>query len=260
MGHGKALLLLLLIYSFRVLRSLRIWPHLVSSVQPSPPSIRLNTAVLPIPTPSKAFVEELKRIQKLTFVSSNPNKIREVEMLLGESFRWPLTTHKYDLLEPQSSPFQISQMKCREAAELTNGAVIVEDTSLCFNALNGLPGPYIKWFYESIGNQGLFDLLTAYPDKRAEAKCALSFTTGPSQEVFTFIGVMRGSVVRPTGPQGFGWDPIFQPEGYDRTLAQMSRVEKNKISHRCKAFDQFKAFVSEFTRSEPEKSKEKRRE
>lgn len=94
-------------------------------------------------------------IDEITFVSSNINKIKEVKLLLGSEFPWELRCQSLELPELQASPVEISIAKCKAAAELCEGPVIVEDTSLCFNALNGLPGPYIKWFYESIGNTGL---------------------------------------------------------------------------------------------------------
>lgn len=104
-------------------------------------------------------------IKHVTFVSSNKNKIKEVKMILGEEFPWDLQTMDIDLHELQATPIEVSRHKCQQAVELCNGPVIVEDTSLCFNALNGLPGPYIKWFYEAIGNEGLIKLLQGFDDR-----------------------------------------------------------------------------------------------
>lgn len=155
------------------------------------------------------YEEKMKAMKHLTFVSSNPNKIKEVNMILGGKYPWELRSHNFDLTEPQATPIEVSRTKCAQAALLCNSPVIVEDTSLCFNALNGLPGPYIKWFYESIGNEGLAKLLDGYEDKTAYAQCVLSFTVGPGQEIKTFVGCTDGTIVYPTGPKGFGWDPIF---------------------------------------------------
>jgi hypothetical protein len=107
----------------------------------------------------------LHDITEVTFVSSNQKKIREVNMILGSQFPWKLITHSVDLVEPQATPIEVSRSKCRQAAELCKGPVIVEDTSLCFNALNGLPGPYIKWFYEAVGNEGLIRMLHGFEDR-----------------------------------------------------------------------------------------------
>ena len=183
-------------------------------------------------------------IDEITFVSSNINKIKEVKLLLGTDFPWKLNCESLELPEPQASPVEISIAKCKRAAELCNGPVIVEDTSLCFNALNGLPGPYIKWFYESIGNEGLAKMLDGFDDKSAYAQCVLSFTLGKDRDVKTFVGAVDGEIINPQGEDNFGWDQIFRPLGSDKTFAQMSRAEKNKISHRFKAFREFKAFLN----------------
>ena len=111
-------------------------------------------------------------IEHVTFVSSNKYKINEVKMILGNEYPWELRINSVDLFEPQAPPVEVSRWKCRQAAKICNSPVIVEDTSLCFNALNGLPGPYIKWFYESIGNDGLAKLLDGHEDKSGE--CYLS--------------------------------------------------------------------------------------
>lgn len=81
----------------------------------------------------------------LTFVTGNANKLQEVEKILGDSLKgYRLVSQKVDLPELQGSPEEVSAQKCKLAALQVTGAVMVEDTSLCFNALNGLPGVYIK--------------------------------------------------------------------------------------------------------------------
>jgi inosine triphosphate pyrophosphatase len=116
----------------------------------------------------------------------------------------------FDLEEPQANAIEISIAKCKQAVLRCNGPVIVEDTSLCFNALGGLPGPYIKWFFESLGSRGLAKLLDGFDDKSAYAQCVLSFTLGKDCDIKTFVGSTDGVIVNPTGPQGFGWDPVFK--------------------------------------------------
>ena len=191
-----------------------------------------------------------KKTKHITFVSSNPKKITEVKAILGESFPWELRIRNIDLMEPQATPIEVSQYKCRQAAELLDdGAVIVEDTSLCFNALSGMPGPYIKWFFESLGCEKLARLLDGFDDKSAYAQCVLSYCLGKGQEVKTFVGSVDGHIVYPSGPDGFGWDPIFKPLTSNLTFAEMPILEKNKLSHRFKAFREFKAYVNSRTGS-----------
>ncbi|KAF3791272.1 Inosine triphosphate pyrophosphatase [Nymphaea thermarum] len=143
--------------------------------------------------------------------------------------------------ELQGEPEEISKEKARLAANKVNGPVLVEDTCLCFNALGGLPGPYIKWFLQKIGHEGLNNLLKAYDDKSAYALCAFSVALGPNSEPLTFIGKTEGKIVPPRGPPDFGWDPIFQPDGFEQTYAEMLKEEKNRISHRSKALELVKS-------------------
>ena len=120
----------------------------------------------------------------------------------------------------------------------------VEDTSLGFDALKGLPGPYIKWFLEKIGHEGLNAILAAYPDnKRATAQCIFAFAPNEHTEPLVFIGQTLGQIVPPRGPNNFGWDPIFQPEGYEQTYAEMEKEVKNGISHRYRAVTKLREYL-----------------
>ncbi|TMW68799.1 hypothetical protein Poli38472_006267 [Pythium oligandrum] len=177
----------------------------------------------------------------LTFVTGNRNKLTEVIAILGADFPYELRNQAVDLPELQGEPAEIAQEKCRLAAAQVNGPVLVEDTSLCFNALNGLPGPYIKWFLEKTGHEGLNNLLAAYEDKTAYAQCIFAYAKGrddPSPRVF--IGQTHGTIVPARGPTNFGWDPVFQPQGYDKTYAELDKATKNTISHRYKSLDKLR--------------------
>ncbi|XP_034922059.1 inosine triphosphate pyrophosphatase [Populus alba] len=179
----------------------------------------------------------------VTFVTGNAKKLEEVRAILGQTV--PFQSLKLDLPELQGEPEEISKEKARLAAVEMKGPVLVEDTCLCFNALKGLPGPYIKWFLQKIGHEGLNNLLMAYEDKSAYALCAFSFALGPDAEPITFLGKTLGKIVAARGPNDFGWDPIFQPDGYEQTYAEMPKDEKNKISHRSRALDLVKSHFAE---------------
>ncbi|XP_008804447.3 inosine triphosphate pyrophosphatase [Phoenix dactylifera] len=191
----------------------------------------------PLPPPSSGMMRVLSR--PVTFVTGNAKKLEEVRAILDNSI--PFESLKLDLPELQGEPEEISKEKARIAAVKVNGPVLVEDTCLCFNALNGLPGPYIKWFLQKTGHEGLNNILMAYEDKTAYAMCIFSLALGPTEEPITFIGKTQGKIVHPRGPADFGWDPIFQPDGYDQTYAEMPKEEKNKISHRSKALAMVKS-------------------
>lgn len=179
----------------------------------------------------------------VTFVTGNAKKLEEVRAILGTSI--PFNSLKLDLPELQGEPEDISKEKARLAAIQVNGPVLVEDTCLCFNALKGLPGPYVKWFLQKIGHEGLNNMLMAYEDKSAYALCSFSFAIAPDAEPIAFLGKTPGKIVPARGPNDFGWDPIFQPDGYEQTYAEMSKEEKNKISHRSRALALVKAHFAE---------------
>ncbi len=145
-------------------------------------------------------------------------------------------SHDLDLPEYQGEPDEVSTQKCKEAAKFIKGPVLVEDTCLCFNALGGLPGPYVKWFLKKIKPEGLYRLLHGYEDKSAYAMCQFAYHSGQaSDEVKLFTGKTHGAIVEPRGPRTFGWDPCFQPDGFDQTYAEMPKETKNTISHRYRA-------------------------
>jgi inosine triphosphate pyrophosphatase len=171
--------------------------------------------------------------KKITFVTGNIKKLEEVKAILGESFQ--LDNAKIDLPELQGEPEEVAIEKAKLAAKELNGAVLIEDTSLCFNALGGLPGVYIKWFIEKLGNDGLYKMLEGFEDKTGYAQCIFTYCEGPGKEPITFVGRCNGKIVKPRGPTGFGWDPNFEPEGYDKTFAELDKEVKNKISHRYKS-------------------------
>ena len=150
---------------------------------------------------------------------------------------------KIDLPELQGEPAEVAIEKCRLAVKQLGTACIVEDTSLCFNAYNGLPGVYIKWFLEKTGHAGLVNMLAAYSDKTAYAQCIFAYSSGPDSEPIVFIGRTDGEIVNPRGPTDFGWDPIFQPIGYDQTYAEMPKELKNTISHRYRALDGLRTYL-----------------
>ncbi|KAL5015706.1 hypothetical protein ScPMuIL_005295 [Solemya velum] len=174
----------------------------------------------------------------IVLLTGNQKKLEEFVQILGPNFPYQLKNVDIDLPEYQGEPEYVAEAKCRLGAEHIKGPVIIEDTSLCFNALGGMPGPYIKWFLKKIGPEGLNNLLSAYDDKSAEAVCILAYSNGdPKADVKLFVGKTQGTIVAPRGPRDFGWDPCFQPEGFDQTYAELPKQTKNSISHRKKAVE-----------------------
>lgn len=107
-------------------------------------------------------------------------------------------------------------------------------------------GPYIKWFLGKMGPEGLHTMLAGFEDKSATAVCTFAYSPGGADDVILFQGKTEGKIVVPRGPRDFGWDPCFQPNGFDKTYAELQKEVKNSISHRYKALDLLKEhFVGE---------------
>lgn len=172
------------------------------------------------------------------FITGNKNKFEEVKAIL------PIIEQlDIDLPEIQDVDARaIVRSKLQEALNHKAGEFIVEDTSLYLECLNGLPGPFIKWFLATIGNDGLVELAQKMGNDKAEAKTIIGYAKS-HEEVYFFEGTIKGRIVKKAGETMFGWDPIFMPEGHDKTFAEMGREEKGKISMRRLAADQLKEFL-----------------
>ncbi|GJQ08785.1 hypothetical protein GpartN1_g576.t1 [Galdieria partita] len=181
----------------------------------------------------------------ITFVTGNQNKLNEVRSILAKVDKVFIESKYVDLPELQGEPEDIAKEKCRLAAKAVGGPVMVEDTCLCFNALKGLPGPYIKWFLQKLGHDGLNRLLYGFEDKSAYALCTFAFSLGAENEPVVLCGKTEGTVVPPRGPSVFGWDPIFQPDGSSYTYAEMDKAVKNQLSHRYKALRELEKYLVE---------------
>lgn len=176
----------------------------------------------------------------LVFATSNKNKIAEAQEILG--FKIQGTT--LDIPEIQSlDPKEVIIHKAVEYYKIVQKPLIVEDNSLLFEALNGLPGTYINDFLKALGNDGLINLLKNQPNRRAESLVIVGYIkTTDKVEIFT--GSVSGSIAyKQTGFQGFGWDPIFIPDGDTRTFGEMSMEEKNNYSMRTIALRKFKSWL-----------------
>ena len=174
----------------------------------------------------------------LYFITGNKNKFTEVSAILPDVEQLNL-----DLPEIQDiDAKEIIKAKLLEALNHRQDRFIVEDTSLYFDCLDGLPGPLIKWFMKTIGNDGLFNIVEKLGNNKAKAKTIIGYAKNP-KEIYYFEGSVKGSIVSPKGKLGFGWDPIFQPEGYSKSFAELTQEEKNNISMRRIALNELKKFI-----------------
>lgn len=105
-----------------------------------------------------------------------------------------------------------------------------------------MPGPYIKDFIKAMKLDDVPKLLSEFKDKSSTVVCSIGYCE-PGKEPVCIQGKVKGVIVPPRGKSNFGWDPIFQPDGHDKTFAEMAPEEKNKISHRKLALEKFKEFL-----------------
>lgn len=172
---------------------------------------------------------------KLYFITGNKNKFSEAKAIIPD-----IEQLEIDLPEIQDlDAHKIISAKLHEAFHHHKGQFIVEDTSLYLSCLNGLPGPLVKWFLETIGAKGLYDITHRFGNNKAEAKTIIGYAKS-SEEVHFFEGVLAGQIVKPRGDKDFGWGPIFQPDGHDKTFGEMERQEKYTVSMRGMAFKKLK--------------------
>ncbi|MCK9272753.1 RdgB/HAM1 family non-canonical purine NTP pyrophosphatase [Candidatus Gracilibacteria bacterium] len=178
-------------------------------------------------------------MQHLKFATSNPNKLKEASEILGFS----MEQIKLDLDEIQTTSVEeLIRHKAIEAYKKSGKNVIVEDSGLEFISWNGLPGALIKWFESTVKIEGILKMLENFEERTALAVCYVAMYDG--EEFFMAKGEVKGKIShKPTGDNGFGWDVIFIPDGYDKTFAELGSDIKNQISQRKLAFENFKKLL-----------------
>ncbi len=178
---------------------------------------------------------------RVYFATTNEGKLAEAREILGmEVVGTPLEIDEIQSLDP----VEVAVKKARTYFQRLKKPIFVEDGSLFFESLNKLPGVYIDSFSKSLGNDGLAKLAGG---SRAVAQVTVVYIDKKDVEN-VFIGKVKGKIAnRPRGEKGFGWDPIFIPEGSRKTFAEMEMAEKNKYSMRKKALLKFKRWLKTAT-------------
>jgi len=176
---------------------------------------------------------------RIDFVSSNDYKFREIKLVLME-FNISAIRRKADLKEIQSLDLEdIAREKAFSAHKIVKNSIIVEDAGLFIDALGGFPGPYSSFVQQTIGCKGILTLLRNKLRRKATFKSAL-VCADRNGKLQTFLGEVSGTISQGLrGDHGFGFDPIFIPDGHQDTYALMLDAEKNRISHRAIATRKF---------------------
>lgn len=186
--------------------------------------------------------------KQIIIATKNIGKIREFKEMLGED--WEVQSlidlnDQIDVVEDGDTfeanaikkAIEVSAEACRQGYE---GYVIADDSGLEVDALNGEPGVYSARYAgepsdDDKNNEKVLKNLNGVEDRGAQFHCVLALVKG-DQVIKTFDGIVRGQIVdKLYGEGGFGYDPMFQPEGYDETFGILPSKVKHKISHRGKA-------------------------
>jgi len=177
--------------------------------------------------------------EKILFITGNKKKVEEVKAITGLN----VVAKSLDIPEIQAlNVEEVAKTKAQTAFQMTGHPVIVDDTGMSIDALNGLPGALVSWFLDALKPKGIVKLLSGEGNRKASVSTCIAYADQTG--VFTFTGTVVGKIAdSPKGKSGFGYDPIFIPKGQDRTYAQMSSDEKNEISMRKIALIKFGEFM-----------------
>jgi XTP/dITP diphosphohydrolase len=190
-------------------------------------------------------------MHQLLLATRNPHKTREFAEILGDGFDVRDLTDVAELpvVEETGLTFEANAiLKAVEASKHFQGLVVADDSGLEVDALQGAPGIYSARYAGEQATDAanvaklLAELTRCDPAPHwARFRCSLALAQG-GKLLETFNGAVEGTIVgAPRGSAGFGYDPVFQPQGLDRTFAELSPIEKNRISHRARAIRSLRA-------------------
>ncbi|GAB3176557.1 non-canonical purine NTP diphosphatase [Telluribacter humicola] len=189
---------------------------------------------------------------ELCFATNNTHKLTEIQALLGDNFRL-LTLQDIgyhdDIPETHETIAENSHEKAEYIWQRYQVNNFADDTGLEVYALDREPGVYSARYAGPQRNaedniQLLLERLADKPDRQARFVTVITLTL--DGQFYQFEGAVEGTIIsEKRGTNGFGYDPVFVPEGHDRTFAEMTLEEKGKLSHRARAFAQLAAFLRE---------------
>ena len=188
---------------------------------------------------------------RILFASNNEHKLSEVRSILGPDFQvLSLADIGFDedLPETQDTMEGNAEQKVQHVFQHCGMPCFADDSGLEVNALNGEPGVRSARYAGYHGNSAenmrlLLQKLKGVEDRSARFKCVLAYIDEKAR-LHRFEGTVNGSILQEQrGSGGFGYDPLFVPEGYEKTFAEMPDREKNAVSHRTMALTKLAAFL-----------------
>src|SRR5688572_19123022 len=192
-------------------------------------------------------------MKTLLLATHNQGKVAEFRDMLGGLVEDIKSAADFALPEPDetgTSFIDNAILKAKSARRATNLPCLADDSGLAIDALNGEPGIYsARWAGECkdfrYAMQQVHDKLNGNVNGQKARFVAVLALTLPEGKTELFEGVVEGALAwPPRGTNGHGYDPIFVPEGHDRTFAEMDAAEKNELSHRARAVEQLAAYLA----------------
>ena len=178
----------------------------------------------------------MQQSSELFFVSSNTHKFTEAERILS-NLGLDISLFKTTLEEIQSNSLnEIAIRKALDAYSKVQKPVIIEDDGLFIDSLNGFPGPYSSYAYDTIGNKGIMSLLEKIESRNAKFVAIIAYCNGVD-DIQLFESSIPGKISLSIEEGGWGYDPIFIPDGESKTFANIS--DKDKFSHRSASLKKF---------------------
>lgn len=194
-------------------------------------------------------------ILKIVLASSNPHKVKEInEIVKGnildiegiENIEFVLPSDGFDPDETGTTFSENSLIKAKAAWELSHTWTLADDSGLCIDALGGKPGIYSARYAETPQKriERVLRELDGISNRKAHFICAMTLISPTGEVAAAYEGICEGSIITEArGINGFGYDPIFLPDGYNQTIAELSEDEKNRISHRSRALVQILNYI-----------------
>lgn len=174
--------------------------------------------------------------KKIIFATGNPHKVREINEISKNSvIEFVLPPEGFDPVENGKTFLENSYIKAKEASKLSKSVSLADDSGLCAEALNGGPGLYSARYAPTAQERidKLLNNMKNAANRKAKFVCAMTLTDGEGNILNQETGECCGHIaLSQSGTNGFGYDPVFIPNGYDITIADMPEDLKNKISHR----------------------------
>lgn len=186
---------------------------------------------------------------KIVFATGNKHKIQEInEISKGSGIEFVLPNDGFDPVENGTTFSENSFIKAKEAALISNSIALADDSGLCVESLNGEPGLYSARYAPTPQERidKLLNNLDNVANRQAKFVCAMTLVDSKGYILNQEIGECFGQIANnQSGTNGFGYDPVFIPNGYDVTIAQMPEELKNSISHRSIALNKMIKFIQD---------------